>query len=590
MTIAHVVPLRRLPTVHDWFDYTVPVGLDIRPGQLVRIPFRRQFTDGIVWSIDEHSDADRLKPISQVREPAPLVVPWQREAIARIADHFCATIPQIVSSLIPPPLKRPQPAWSGAVLSQRQPSRLPETWWYTDRTRVTEDMVAWILAGPIHEPRVMILPTKDDIDLIRQRIGSKDIIYVHGSMTPAAYRLAYRRVLAGQITRVVGTSRSMLLPFAAPPRILLDQEDHPSHKQHDRHPRLDGRIMAELIGSLDMVTTAAPTVRWWHAHHPTPVAPTASKRAVVDLQLHRSAIRWLSQPASDLLEQASSRQPVVLIVPRPGYAGSAVCSECGFAVPCPHCHRRLMITGAGRIGVCRFCNHDVTIPAACPKCRNTNFSWQAIGSDRLRSMIAEKFPALILSTAEKPSSSTAVWITTLPLFKLSALAAPIRHIVIINGDSFASTADFSGPERTWLTLWRMQAAAPAACITVQASDPQALLWQRWREGDHARWYAHELRDRTRWHTPPIFDQWLIQYSGPQAERQCQDMMNRLRRDRDQVLTVVPLSPSQKHSSSPIAHRFVITAKQPGLSLETILDWRHDFPPPWQIDAAVDRWS
>ena len=67
--VAVGVPLRRL------FDYRIPVGMQVAIGSRVRVPFGRTRVIGVVSGLRDTSDlpADRLKPLTAVLDPVPLL-------------------------------------------------------------------------------------------------------------------------------------------------------------------------------------------------------------------------------------------------------------------------------------------------------------------------------------------------------------------------------------------------------------------------------------------------------------------------------------------------------------------------------------
>ncbi|MFP4519345.1 MAG: alpha-L-fucosidase, partial [Oceanicaulis sp.] len=54
------------------FDYEIPDGLEVRPGDHVLAPLGKRVAPGVVWSVGEHDGARALKPLDAVRGGPPL--------------------------------------------------------------------------------------------------------------------------------------------------------------------------------------------------------------------------------------------------------------------------------------------------------------------------------------------------------------------------------------------------------------------------------------------------------------------------------------------------------------------------------------
>ena len=102
------------------FDYAVPEGMDLRPGDLVLVPLNRRAEVGVVWDAPagDAVPAAKLKPVDAVLD-APAMVPALRRFIDWVAGYTLAPPGDVlamalrVNALAPPVA---QPGWSlGAV-------------------------------------------------------------------------------------------------------------------------------------------------------------------------------------------------------------------------------------------------------------------------------------------------------------------------------------------------------------------------------------------------------------------------------------------------------------------------------------------
>ncbi|HET9112080.1 MAG TPA: primosomal protein N' [Ktedonobacterales bacterium] len=118
---------RRTPHARDFYSYRVNPSLAdaVRPGSLVSVPFGERGTPGIVWSLDASDDASedihdaerdaerddappsgvlRLREISALLAPEPLLSESQRSLAEWIAAYYWAPLGAVARMFLPPGL------------------------------------------------------------------------------------------------------------------------------------------------------------------------------------------------------------------------------------------------------------------------------------------------------------------------------------------------------------------------------------------------------------------------------------------------------------------------------------------------------
>lgn len=102
--------------------YTVPPEMqaEVRPGQLVAIPYGDRLVEGIVWNIWEDDEylgqgdsgrglapalpTDILRPISTILDPEPALLPHQRALAEWMAEYYATPLAQVAVKMLPPGL------------------------------------------------------------------------------------------------------------------------------------------------------------------------------------------------------------------------------------------------------------------------------------------------------------------------------------------------------------------------------------------------------------------------------------------------------------------------------------------------------
>ncbi|WP_100641286.1 primosomal protein N' [Marinobacter salexigens] len=98
-------PLRRL------FDYRVPEGIPLQPGQRVKIPFGRQQAIGLVVETDiEPPEGLTLKPVHSTLENWPALPTETFQLLSWASDYYQHPLGECLFTALPPALRRGRPA------------------------------------------------------------------------------------------------------------------------------------------------------------------------------------------------------------------------------------------------------------------------------------------------------------------------------------------------------------------------------------------------------------------------------------------------------------------------------------------------
>ncbi len=587
MSVATVVLLRRLPPGRSKFEYFIPADQSVSVGQLVTVPFLRQRVFGVVWSIADDTTQARLRPLGVAHRLC--ITEWQRRVVELMSATTPGLLGQILKSALPlstrrwPAIPRPQPLPLKDVERITAPSGL--TWWYRDRRQAMIWIGDWVKMRQ-RSAGLILVPTKDDGRQIRDYLVDNGLPaeLVHADISPADYRRCYALV-ASQAVIVIGTWRALTLPYATPPDILLDQEEHPAHKQAQQLPRLDTRDLLRKLGLEPTVTTPAPTVSRYLSHRPQP--PADDRPRLLGSLGTPGSQRWLSSPALELFDQAHRRQQVtVCIVPRRGFARLVECADCGWALSCPHCHRYLRLRRSpGHRLMCDWCRQPSQLQSVCPRCRGTRWRFPGLGPEQFQQQLQQAYPSWTILPLVTTAAQADVFLDTYQAYRLLPELANLAGVVIVSSDSLRNVPDYSSDERAWQYLNRLQAAAPTVPLVSQTFQPDSDFWQRWLHHDDERWYRQEEDERRRRNLPPFVDQWIVRYNGPRAKQEAAAKTARLRELGLPQLDFRPL-PARLSPTGQSFERLLLTA--PG-RLADLLDWTTLFPAPWQVDQTPDSW-
>src|ERR1700704_231511 len=112
--IALDVPLARL------FDYAVPEGLQVAPGDRVIVPFGARQRLGVVIEVGAASalPASRLKTLAGIRDDAPRLPPEWLELMRFLAGYYQRPLGETGIASLPPRLRSIKPLPKKSLLTQ----------------------------------------------------------------------------------------------------------------------------------------------------------------------------------------------------------------------------------------------------------------------------------------------------------------------------------------------------------------------------------------------------------------------------------------------------------------------------------------
>jgi primosomal protein N' (replication factor Y) len=545
------------------FDYAVPdeMAADLRPGCLVRVRFAGRLVDGFVLEVADSSEhGGKLAPLAKLVSGEPVLTPEVATLARSVAQRWSGTMTDVLRLAVPPrraaaekraPGERPPPPpapdtagfgryptgteFLGAVAEGR-PVRavwtaLPGEDW---PARLVELCQA-ALSGD--RGAIVVVPDGRDLDRLaaaaEDRLPPGSFVVLRADAAPDARYRRFLEVSRGSARVVLGTRAAAYAPVGDLGLVAIWDDGDDLHAE-PRAPYAHARDVlvhraylagcAAVIAGTARTAEAALLVESGWAHE------LAAERAVLrsatprvqalgeDSELARDpAARTARLPSLGhrIARQAlADGAPVLVQVPRSGYAPGLSCARCRAPARCEVCAGPLGIAdapgpGGSRVPACRWCAR----PAAtfdCPHCHGTKLRASVLGSARTAEELGRAFPGAAVRVSGRSSGVLA----TVPAGPAIVVATPGAEPVADGGygaalllDSWAllGRADLRAGEET-LRRW-MNAAAlvrPASSggqvvVAADAAHPVVQALVRWDPG----WLAErELADRRELGFPP----------------------------------------------------------------------------------------
>lgn len=567
LPVARVLVNRGALHLDQYFDYAVPEELDAeaRPGVRVRVRFgaggrqvrggRREgggLVDGFLIERRASSDYQgALAALAYVVSPEPVLGPELLELSRAVADRYAGSLADVLQLAVPPrngraegkpsPAPLPPPPPLARLLGAVRPGpRLPACarGGRCAPGRVDRAPRTALARGdrPRHgrHPRLgrgalVVVPdgrTAGRVDAaLTEVLGEgRHALLTADSGPEKRYRqwLAVRR---GSVRAVVGTRAAMFAPVADLGLVALWDDGDSSHSD-DNAPFPHVREVLELraahgrcgflLGGTNCTVEAAQLVENGWA---LPLRPDREQlriaaplvRTVGDGELARDgAARSARLPslAWQTVRDGLRSGPVLVQVPRRGYAPRLSCERCREPARCRHCAGPLQAPDQQDLN-CAWCGRAETA-WNCPTCGGVRLRARIVGARRTAEELGRAFPAVPVRTSGRDHVLDSV--PGLPALVVSTPGAePVAEggyaaALLLDGWAMVGRPDLRAGEealRRWTAAAALVRGRPEGGTVVIVAEPtlapvQALV--RWDPVGHAR---RELAERAELGFPPV---------------------------------------------------------------------------------------
>jgi primosomal protein N' (replication factor Y) (superfamily II helicase) len=427
MRIARVEPLTSTRAIRGPFDYRLGGDQqDVEVGSLLRVPFGRSRTVGVVVEL---SDNSRVQP-EQLIEPEavlPDAVPADLVELARwMAAEYCSTPARALRMVTAPGARRR--VRPRKVAPSRGTSSTPDTPHpnlSAGQARALEQVLA-ALGHPDGERRlllhgvtgsgktevylraveatlaagrgaIVLVPeialTPQTVDRFEARFGDT-VAVLHSGQRPARRHDEWTRLRTGDARVCVGPRSAVFAPLQEIGLIVVDEEHEGSFK-HEGDPGYDARVVAErrahAHGALLLLGSATPRPETVHRLSRLRLAERIDSRPLPPVTLldMRGAHRPLHpQTRAALAELRRAGEKGIVLLNRRGWSNFLSCRSCGHVWMCPQCEVALVLHRSGQVA-CHHCGHRESAPSRCSSCGSTTVARHGAGTERLEYELRE---------------------------------------------------------------------------------------------------------------------------------------------------------------------------------------------------------
>jgi primosomal protein N' (replication factor Y) len=407
-------------------------------------------------------------------------------------------------------------------------------------------------------PEINLTPQLEQY--FRSRFPDVNMTSLHSGLSEKERLHNWQQAQSGEAQVVLGTRLSVFAEMPSLALTIVDEEHDSSFKQQDglRYSARDVAIFrANQRGIPIVLGSATPSLESYHnAQTGRYRMLKLTGRALAEARLPSVRCVNINQTvmhhgiSENLLREIAMRierkEQSLLFINRRGYAPVLMCTGCGWLSGCKHCAGKMVLHLNDQRLRCHHCGYQIRVPHACPECGNAELHPVGSGTQRVESVLVERFPeARILRVDRDSTRNKRAWQTMREqihanevdiLVGTQMLAKghdfpELTLVGVLNPDSALYSSDFRAPEKLFAQLSQVAGRAGRADkpgeVLIQTAFPDHPLYRALQAHDFEGWAATQLAERQMAGFPPFMYQALLRVEG-KSETEVYAYLNKAR--------------------------------------------------------------
>ncbi len=396
--IISVIPLTKIKTSgNETLDYFSSQKPSI--GGLVLINLGKRQEKAIVLSIKTLKDKKveiknaqfKLRPIVKILSESTILNKQQIELAHWISEYYLYSLGTCFRIFLPKSILNRKTIIKDIQIknSNNDKKTKPVLLWSDDRI---EEYKKEIKKAIKNKKQVLfIIPENHNIEIYKDLF---DFTVVTSDLSTKEEINIYENV--PQL--ILGTRKSLFLPYNNLGLIILDQEENDSYKSWDQHPKYQTRTtalkMADIHSCKIILGTDLPDVTTYHyaskgfidlkkniKENKTPIK-------IIDLkeEIKKKNYSIFSEELSSKLKNVDS---AAIFVNRKGMATSVGCRDCGHIIECNDCKVPMVYYSNPNHLLCHYCKSVKPVPDTCPNCKGFRIKYFGTGIQKAKNRLSK---------------------------------------------------------------------------------------------------------------------------------------------------------------------------------------------------------
>jgi len=548
---------------------------EVKPGNIVSIPLRKQIVKGLATQCQKVSDVKQeikesdfeIKKVKGVSKN-PLLSEAFINACDQTANFFATNSGAVINSLVPKTvldnISKFQYKDNGTSIPKNitEPAKYiiqtPDEERYSDYKSLVRSQFAK------NKSVFFCVPTIEDTLYAENYLSKgieKNTFIFNSKLTPKKIAEKWNEVMdSKKPVLIIATAGFMSIPINDIGIIIVERENSAAYKTF-RQPNLDMRKFAEFYAkelgvSLifgDLLLRAETLWRYDQQEfiEHTPIkfrSLNVSQSKIIDMKLERDSIKdqkkempLLSEQAIDLIKKSHKNNDKTFIMSsRKGLYPLIVCGDCSQTVKCSQCDAPVVLYNKKKNSndprekenffKCHHCGEIRSAGEACTRCNSWKLNMLGYGIENVKNKVTEIVPEENIFVLDKDHASThkkardivskflenpsGVLIGT--EMALLYLKEEVENVIIVSVGSMFSIPDFQIKERVLNILLRSRAKS-LNNFYIQTRNIENPLFAEAQNGNLAEFYREEFIERKKFNYPPF--KILIKITGEHADKE-----------------------------------------------------------------------
>ena len=548
---------------------------DHKIGELVQVSLGRRKAKGcIVQEISENDlsvAAEKIKEIDQ-EDGNELVLPKDYlELFTWMAKYYHYPLGKLIFDCMPKVLKRPRKLnsdigegqeinFEGDPDREKIVSAISSSCGYNDFFihGVTGSGKSFIYLKLIQEklkqgksvlfliPEINLSP--QFIKFFKTYVNTE--IYTYNSQVSGSqkYGLYKKSLETKNPIVIIGVRSSVFLPINNLGLIVVDEFHDQSFKQEDRcrYSAKDVAIKLAKIKNVPVVIgSATPNTETFYHYKKTRkenffelrkrFGESVLPEIIISSEKNESRDEiwpFYESTLSEIESTLISGKKVIIYANKLGYSSFIECRSCHYIFECPNCSVPLKFYRNKNILSCHYCGLKEKKHEHCPSCSSITFLYQGFGTERIKSILEERFPGKIIKRFDRDvlknhddlqnildeiqNGEIDVLVGTQMISKGHNFK-DIEKVVVLGADQALNIPDFRSNEKLFQSLTQIAGRAgrfgERGKVIIQTSYPDNRVFDHLKESSFNEFYEEELNLRTAFKMPPYGKLAMIYLSG-----------------------------------------------------------------------------
>ncbi len=441
-----VVVHSRNPGIGNGLTYD-PGDLNVQPGSLVKVSFRKKLTEGIVVSMDEvvkEKTYEVLKMQESLSEEPLLSESHLKTARWMAGYYFCSLRSALTPFLPSPPWRRLIAKERASVQKTCHPEHVEGSTRFSlgmtqlnDEQKIALESIradkrpsllfgvtgsgktevyAHLIADHMKSGKqsIVLVPeillTEHILHRFEELFDRDSIAVLHSRLTPVARAKQWKKIRSGEVFLVIGSRSALFAPCKNLGLVIIDEEHEWTYK-NEQTPRYHVRETAETLCNFSnaklVFGTATPSLESWKRvkeehYHMARLEKRYRDQAlpsvrVIDLADVCFGKQYpFSPPLLAAIEERLKRgEQSVLFLNRRGIASAMLCLKCKKRLMSPASQLPYTVHRDARGNpylLDHFSGTRASVPVACPHCGTHELLEVGAGTQRLEEVIGTLFP------------------------------------------------------------------------------------------------------------------------------------------------------------------------------------------------------